>query len=111
MAFLVDDVVEFGLDLVVHAAEVVPVETVPALLAQLFEQLTQALQLLAVAIAQALLHHPAQGGIDVAVVEELVGQLVEGRISVEFEALLRAVPPRIREPGSGSRPTGGPTKR
>ena len=87
VAFLVDDVVEFGLDLVVHAAEVVPIETVPALLAQLFEQLTQALQLLAVAVAQALLHHPPQRRIDVAVVEQLVGQLVEGRIGVELEAL------------------------
>ena len=111
MAFLVDDVVEFGLDLVVDAAEVVPVETVLALLAQLFQQLAQALQPLAVAVAQALLHHPPQGAIDVAVVEEIVGQLVEDGLRVEFEALLRAVPARIGEPGSGSRPSGGPTKR
>src|SRR6185503_11380896 len=98
-------VVEFGLDLVVHTAEVVSVETVLAFLTELLEQLAQTLQFLAVAIAQALLHHPAEGGIDVAVVQQLVGQLVEGRVGVELEALLRAVPPRVREPGST------PTKR
>ena len=93
MALLVDDVVELAGDLVVHTAEVVPVEPVLALAAELLEQLTDPGQLLAVAVAHALVHHPAQGGVDVAVVQQLVGQLVEERVGVEVESALRAVPP------------------
>ena len=98
VALLVDDVVELAGDLVVDAAEVVLLETLLALLAQLLEQLAQPLQLLAVAVAHALLHHPAQRGVDVAVVQQVVGELVEQRVGVEVEALLRAVPPRVGEP-------------
>ena len=77
VALLVDDVVELAGDLVVDAAEVEAVEALLALLAQLLEQLAHALQPLAVAVAQALVHHPAQRGVDVAVVQQLVGQLLE----------------------------------
>ena len=93
MALLVDDVVELVGDLVVHAAEVEAVEPLLALPAQLLEQLAHALHPLAVAIAQALVHHPAQCRVDVAVVEQVVGELLEQRIAVQLEALLRAVPP------------------
>ena len=98
VALLVDDVVELAGDLVVDAAEVEAVEPVLALLAQLLEQLAHALQALAVAVPQALVHHPPQRGVDVTVVQQLVGQLLEQGIAVELEALLRAVPPRVREP-------------
>ena len=98
MALLVDDVVELVGDLVVDAAEVAPVEPLLALLAQLVHQLAQALQALAVAVLHALLHHPPQGGVDVAVVEQVVGELVEQRVGVELEPRLRAVPPRVGEP-------------
>ena len=50
VALLVDDVVELAVDLVVHAAEVVPVEPLLALLAQAGEQVAQTLQPLAVAV-------------------------------------------------------------
>ena len=103
VALLVDDVVELVGDLVVDAAEVVALEPSWRSLAQLLEQLAQALQLLAVAVAEALLHHPPQGGVEVAVVEQVVGELVEQRVGVELEPLLRAVPPRVGEP---SRPCG-----
>ena len=92
MALLVDDVVELAGDLVVDAAEVEAVEAVLALLAQLLEQLADALQAVAVAVPQALVHHPAQRRVDVAVVEQLVGQLLEQGVAVELEALLRPVP-------------------
>ena len=98
VALFVDDVAQLVGDLVVHAAEVEPIEPVLALLAQLVHQLAQALQALAVAVGHALLHHPAQRAVDVAVVQQVVGDLVEERIGVEVEALLRAIPARVREP-------------
>ena len=93
MALLVDDVVELAGDLVVHTTEVVTVETVLPLAPELLEQLTDPGQRLAVAVAHSLVHHPPQGGVDVAVVQELVGELVEERVGVEVETALRAVPP------------------
>ena len=74
---LVDDVVELAGDLVVHAAEVEAVESLLALAAQPVEQLAHAGEALATAVAQALVHHPAQRGVDVAVVQQLVGELLE----------------------------------
>ena len=99
VALLVDDVVELAGDLVVDAAEIEAVEALLTLPAQPFEQLAHALHALAVAVAQALVHHPPQRGVDVAVVQQLVGQLLEQGVAVEVEPLLRAVPPRVREPG------------
>ena len=98
VALLVDDVVELAGDLVVDAAEVEAVEALLALPAQPLEQLAHALQALAVAVAEALVHHPPQRRVDVAVVQQLVGQLLEQGVAVELEPLLRAVPPRVREP-------------
>ena len=42
--------------------------------------------------------HPAQRGVEVAVVEEVVGHLVEQGVGVEVEAGLGAVPARVPEP-------------
>ncbi len=92
MALLVDDVVELVGDLLVDAAEVATVEPLLACLAELVHQFAQALHPLAVAVLHALLHQPAQGRVDVAVVEQVVGQLVEEPIGVELEPLLGAVP-------------------
>ena len=92
VALLVDDVVELVGDLAVDPAEIELVEPILALLAQLLHQLAQALQPLAVAIAHALLHHPPQGAVDVAVVQQIVGELVEQPVGVELEAALRAIP-------------------
>ena len=111
VALLVDDVVELAGDLVVDTAEVEAVEAVLALAAQLLEQLADALQALAVAVAEALVHHPAQGGVDVAVVQQLVGQLLEQRVAVELEPLLGAVPAGVgetrRHPATVPRPLSG----
>ena len=62
-------------------------------------------QTLAVGTAQAVLHHPAQRRVDVAVVQQLVGELIEQQIGVEVEAALRAVPPRVGEPRCHRRST------
>ena len=92
MTLFVDDVVELVGDLAVHPAEVELVESLLALLAQLVHQLAKALQALAVAIAHALLHHSPQRRVDVAVVQQIVGQFVEQAVGIEVEAALRAVP-------------------
>jgi hypothetical protein len=99
VALLVDDVVELLRDLVVDAAEVEPVEAVLALAAELVHQLPEPLEALPVAVLHALLHQSAQRAVDVAVVEEVVVELVEERIGVEVEALLRAIPPGVGESG------------
>ncbi len=98
VALLVDDVVELAGDLVIDAAEVEAVEPLLPFPAQTFEQLAHTLQALAIAVAEALVHHPPQRGVDVAVVEQLVGQLLQQGVAVELEPLLRAIPPRVGEP-------------
>ena len=85
-------------DLLVDAAEVVAVELLAAALAQPLEHLAQALHVAALAVLEALLHHSPQGGVQVAVVEEVVGHLLEQRVGVEIEPDLRAVPPGVLEP-------------
>ena len=62
-------------DVVVDAAEVAVLELLPPALAQPLEHLAHAHQLLAVAVLEALLEHPAQRGVEVAVVEQVVGHL------------------------------------
>ena len=42
--------------------------------------------------------HPAQGRVQVAVVEQVVGDLLEDGVGVELEPDLGAVPPRVPEP-------------
>ena len=96
-ALLFDDLVEPLGDVLVHAAEVVAVELLAAPLAQLLEHLAHALDVAALAVLEALLHHAAQRGVQVAVVEEIVGHLLEQRVGVEIEPDLRAVPPRVLE--------------
>ena len=91
-ALLVDDLVEPVRDVLVHAAEVVAVELLAPLLAQLLEHLAHALHVAALAILETLLHHPAQRGVEIAVVEEIVGHLLEQRVGVEVEPDLGAVP-------------------
>ena len=98
MTFFINQVIEFVVDLVVDATQVMLVETVLSLLAQLFKQFPQALQLVAIAVAHPVLHHLAQCSVDVAVVQQFVGQLVESSVSIEFETGLRAIPPGVLEP-------------
>ena len=96
-ALLLDDLVEPPGDVVVDATEVVAVEHLLALLAELVEHLAQALEVAAVAVVEALLHRAAQRRVEIAVVEQVVGQLAEQRVGVEVEAGLGAVPARVAE--------------
>jgi hypothetical protein len=93
VSLLVDDVVELARDLVVDTAEIVTVEPLLTFLPELGEQVAQALQPLAVGAPHTVLHHPTQGGVDVAVIQQLVGELAEQGVGVEIEAALGAVPP------------------
>ena len=98
LALLVDDVAQLLRDVVVDATEVVLLEQVGAAPAQLLHQLAQALQPLAVAITEAALHHAAQGVVEVAVVQQVVGDLLQDAVGVQLEADLRPVPAGVREP-------------
>ena len=98
LALLVDDLVELAGDVLVDAAEVVAVELLAAPLAQLLEHLAHAADVTALAVAEALLHHPPQRRVEVAVIEEIVGHLLQQRVGVEVEPDLRAVPARVLEP-------------
>ena len=84
-------------DVFVDAAEVVAVELLAPPLAQLLEHLAHALDVAALAVAEALLHHPPQRRVEVAVVEQVVGHLREQRVGVEVEPDLGAVPTRVAE--------------
>ena len=106
LAELAVDLVALGLhdlaqllgDLVVDAAEVEAVEPLLALLAQPLEQVAHALHVLALPVAEALLQQAAQRGVQVAVVQQVVGDLLEDRVGVEVEPDLGAVPAAVAEP-------------
>ena len=97
-ALLVDDVVQLLGDVVVDAAEVAGVELLAAALAEPLDHVAQAHELLAVAVVEALLEHPAERRVQVAVVEEVVGHLREEGVGVDVEPDLGAVPPGVPEP-------------
>ena len=97
LAFLLDDLVELVRDVFVDAAEVVAVELLAAPLAQLLEHLAHAAHVAALTVAESLLHHAAERGVEVTVVQEIVGHLLQERVGVEVEADLAAVPPRVLE--------------
>ena len=102
---LIEDLVELVGDVLVDAAEVVLLPFLPPALTDPLEQLLHALDVPAVAVLEALLQEPAQRRSDVAVVEQVVGDLRQDRVRVEVEAGLGAVPTRVL----GSAPRGGPT--
>ena len=73
----------------------VEIEAVEALLpfgAQLLEHLAETLDAFAVAIVDAVLQHAPKRSVEIAVVEQIVGQLLHDVGRIELEAPLRAVP-------------------
>ncbi len=74
---LLDYLVEPTGDVLEGPAELVAVERLPASLPQPLEHLPEAFDLPALAVAEALLEHPAHRGVEIAVVKEIVGHLVE----------------------------------
>src|SRR5215203_968058 len=91
------DVAQLLGDLVVDAAEVEPVEPLLPLAPQPVEQVAHALDHLALPVLEARLEQAAQGRVQISVVEEVVGDLLEDGVGVEVEADLRAVPPAVPE--------------
>ena len=81
LALLVDDVAQLLGDVVVDAAEVVLLERVRRRRRSFSSMLPQALHPLAVAVAEAALHHAPQRGVQVAVVQQVVGDLVDSTLS------------------------------
>ena len=96
-ALHVDNLTELLGDVVVHAAQIAAFEFFAATLPEALEHLPQPHQLLAVAVAKALLHQLAERGVEVAVVEEVVAHLVHERVGVEIEPALGAVPTGVLE--------------
>ena len=103
-----DDLPQGPGDVVVDAAQVVVGQLLPAPLAQALDQLPQPGQTVAVGVTQPVLEQAAQGGVELAVVEQVVGELGQQVVGVELEALLGAVPPGVAERGGHERrsPTG-----
>ena len=69
-----------------------------ALLAQAFEHAAESFDVAPCAVAQAVGHQAAQGAGQGAVIKQIIGDLVEYVVGIEFESCLAAVPARIREP-------------
>jgi hypothetical protein len=71
-----------------------------ALAAKAVEQVADPLDHLALAVAEPRLQQPPEGGVEVAVVEQVVGHLLEHGVGVEVEPDLGAVPAAVPEPGA-----------
>ena len=96
----VDDLAQLLGDLVVDAAEVEAVEPLLALAAQAVEQVADPLHHLALPVAETRLEQPPERGVEVAVVQQVVGHLLEHGVGVEVEADLGAVPAAVAELGA-----------
>ncbi len=92
-----DDVPEALRDVVVDPAQVVALQLVAPAPAQPFQQLPHARHLFPVAVPEPLLHHAPQRLVEVAVVEQIVGDLRQDVAGVQFETDLAAVPPGVLE--------------
>ena len=97
VALEVHDLFQALLDVLEDGAEVVAVELLAALLAQLLEEVAQALHALAEGVAHAALEEVAEGVLEVAEVEEVVGQAGEDVVGVKRRDLLGAVPFGVAE--------------
>ena len=84
-------------DVVVDPAQVVAGQLLPPPLAEALDQLPQPRQPVAVCVPHPVLQEAAEGGVELAVVEEVVGELGQEGVGVELEALLGAVPPGVAE--------------
>ena len=97
-------------DVVVDAAQVVLGQLLLPPLAEALDQLPQAGQAVAVGVAQPVLEQAAEGGVELAVVEEVVGELGQQGVGVELEALLGAVPPGVAERAGHARALPAPVR-
>ena len=98
------DLLELLGHLAVGTAQVTPVELLLPLEAQLVEQVAQPLDLLAVGGPPPPVEHALQRLVQVAVGQQVVGQLREDGVGVVDERVLGAVPPPVVEPPGHPRP-------
>src|SRR5206468_3716176 len=110
------DLVELLLDVVEDGGEVVAVELLAALLAELLEEVAETFETLAEGVAHAALEEVAEGVLEVAEVQEVIGKTGEDIVGVEGRDILRAVPFGVAEavghaaiirphPGPAARPS------
>ena len=59
--------------------------------------LSVGLRIAALAVAEALLHHAPERRVEITVIEEVVGHLLQERVGIEVESDLRTVPTRVLE--------------
>ena len=95
---LVDDVGELAGDLVVHIPEIEPLETISTGLTQALEQLAQTGDGVAIGCVQPVVHQSPQGGVDIPVLDQVVGNRRQDVVGVRLEPALRPIPPRVRVP-------------
>src|SRR5207247_10783748 len=91
------DLVELLLDVVEDGGEVVAVELLAALLAELLEEIAEAFQALAERVAHAALEEVAEGVLEVAEVQEVIGEAGEDVVGVKGRDVLGAVPFGVAE--------------
>ena len=103
MSFFVDDIIEFVCDFGIYAAKISTLLNRLTLFAQSFHHFTHSRNAVAVDVAHAILHKFAQRAIDIAVVQQIIGQFAQERFGINVETSLRAVPARICELGGHAR--------
>ena len=91
----VDDLVEPAGDVGADTRELVAFELLPAPTGDALEEPAQALDRPPVRAPQPRLQGAAEGGVEVAVVEEVVRQPPQHLVGVELEPLLAAVPAAV----------------
>jgi hypothetical protein len=76
----------------------VALQLLPAAAGDALEQLAEPFELAPVRRLHTALQRPPQGGVEVTVVQQVVGDLPQDALGVELEPRLGAVPPAVAEP-------------
>src|SRR3990170_853836 len=103
-----EDLVQPLLDVLEYGVQVVAVQRLAALLAELLEEVAQPLHALPQRVAQAALEQVAQRVLEVAEVHEIVREPGEDVVRVKRPDLLRAVPFGVAEAERHGRVSSGP---
>ena len=97
LALEVGHLVEAAGDVLPQPRQLVALELLPAAAGDALQQLAEPVELAAVGRAHAALERPAQGGVEVAVVQQVVGDLAQNALGVELEPRLGAIPTAVAE--------------
>ena len=93
----IKDFIQLALDVLENRRQIEAIERVAALLAQLLQQIAQAVGTLAVGRAHAALQHAAQRLLEIAEVHQVVGQRLQYIVGVELGDVLRSIPLAVAE--------------